>query len=106
MKRKDFEVCKSVFEALFQNNPIHKSDLRALTGLGARSVNKWVDLIAFIQSQPELKITKKGRYEMLELEKQKVDTTIYPETLEALKLMKKFLELPPEELKKKLELLK
>lgn len=105
MKRKDFDVCKSVFEALFQKNPIHKSDLRSLTGLGARSVNKWVDLIAFIQSQPELKITKKGRYEMLELEKRKVDTAVYPETIEALKLMKKFLELPPEELKKKLELL-
>ena len=105
MKRKDFDVCKSIFEALFQNNPIHKSDLRALTGLGHRSVNKWVDLIAFIQSQPELKITKKGRYEMLELEKQKVDMEIYPETIEALKLMKKFLELSPEELKKKLELL-
>lgn len=106
MKRTDFEVCKSVFEALFQNNPIHKSDLRKLSGLSARSVNKWVDLIAFIQSQPDLKITKKGRYEMLELEKHKVDTTIYPETLEALKLMKAFLDLPPEELKKKLELMK
>jgi len=106
MKRREFEICKLIFETLFQNNPIHKSDLRAFTGLGARSVSKWVDLIAFIQSQPNLKITKKGRYEMLELEKQRVDTTIYPETLEALKLMKKFIELPPEELKKKLELLK
>ena len=106
MKRKEFEICKSIFETLFQHNPIHKSDLRETTGLGAQSINKWVDLIAFIQSQPYIKIIRKGKYEMLELEKQKVDTEIYPETLEALKLMKAFLQLPPEELKKKLELLK
>lgn len=106
MKRKDFEICKSVFETLFQHNPVHKSDLRELTGLGAYSVNKWVDLIAFIQSQPNLKITKKGRYEMLELEKDKADTTIYSETREALKLMKELIELSPEELKDKLELLR
>jgi len=105
MKRTDFEVCKSVFEALFQRNPIHKSELRDLTGLGAKSVNKWVDLIAFIQSQPKLKITKSGRYEMLDLEKHKVDMTVYPETIQALKLMKTLLDLPPEELKKKLEML-
>lgn len=103
MKRADFEVCKSVFEALFQNNLIHKSDLRELTGLGPRSINKWVDLIAFIQSQPKLKITKKGRYQMLELEKPPLDETLYPETVEALKIMSSFLKLPPDELKKKLE---
>lgn len=103
MKRTDFEVCKAIFEALFQNNPIHKSDLRKLTGLGPRSVNKWVDLIAFIQSQPEVKITKTGRYQILELEKPPFDETIYPETLEALKIMSSFLKLPPDELKKKLQ---
>ena len=106
MKRREFEICKSIFETLSQKNPVHKSDLREFIGLGARSVNKWVDLIAFIQSQPYLKITKKGRYEMLELEKAKEDTAIYPETLEALKLMQAFLELPTEDLKKKLEALK
>jgi len=105
MKRTDFEVCKSVFEALFQKNPIHKSELRDLIGLGAKSVNKWVDLIAFIQSQPKLKITKSGRYEMLDIEKHKVDMTVYPETIQTLKLMKILLDLPPEELKKKLEML-
>lgn len=106
MKRTDLAVCKSVFEALFQKNPIHKSELRESTGLGARSVNKWIDLVAFVQSQPRLKITKSGRYEMLELEKQKVDMEVYPETLEALKVMKALIDLPPEKLKEKLELLK
>ena len=103
MKRTDFDVCKSIFEALFQNNPIHKSDLRALTGLGPRSVNKWIDLIAFIQSQPKLKITKSGRYQILELATPSPDEKVYPENIEALKAMKALLNLPPDELKKKLE---
>ena len=103
MKRTDFEVCKSVFEVLFQNNPIHKSDLRGLTSLGPRSVSKWVDLIAFIQSQPKLKITKKGRYQMLELEKPPLDEKVDAETIEALKIMKSLIELPPEELRKRLD---
>ena len=103
MKRTDFEVCKSIFEALFQNNSIHKSDLRELAGLGPRSINKWVDLIAFIQSQPKLKITKSGRYQMLQLETPPLDETLHPETIEALKIMRTFLKLPPDELKKKLE---
>jgi len=103
MKRTDFEVCKSIFEVLFQNNPIHKSDLRALTGLGPRSVNKWIDLIAFIQSQPKLKITKSGRYQILELATPSPDEKVYPENIEALKAMKALLNLPPDELKKKLE---
>jgi hypothetical protein len=103
MKRTDFEVCKSVFEVLFQNNPIHKSDLRGLTSLGPRSVSKWIDLIAFIQSQPKLKITRKGRYQMLELEKPPLDEKIDSETLEALKIMRSLIQLPPEELKKKLD---
>ena len=103
MKRTDFEVCKSIFEALFQNNPIHKSDLRGLTGLGPRSVNKWTDLIEFIQSQPALKITKKGRYQMLELEKPPFNEKISPEGIEALKVMRTLLTLPPDKLKKKLE---
>ena len=105
MKRTEFEVCKSIFETLFQNNPIHKSNLRELTGLGQRSINKWVDLIAFIQNQPNLKITKVGRHQMLELEKPALDETVYPETIEALNAMKRLLELPPDELKKKLEVL-
>jgi hypothetical protein len=103
MKRTDFEVCKSVFEVLFQNNPIHKSDLRGLTSLGPRSVSKWVDLIAFIQSQPKLKITRKGRYQMLELEKPPLDEKIDYETVEALKIMRSLLKLPPDELKKRLD---
>jgi hypothetical protein len=102
MKRTDFEVCKSVFETLFQNNPIHKSDLRSLMGLGPRSVNKWVDLIAFIQSQPKLKITKSGRYQTLELEKAPLDEKLEPETIETLKIIRAFLNLPAEELKEKL----
>lgn len=103
MKRTDFEVCKSIFEALIQNNPIHKSDLRELTGLGPKSVNKWVDLIGFIQSQPKLKITKSSRYQILELATPPPDEKVYPETIEALKLMRSLLVLPPDELKKKLE---
>jgi len=103
MKRTYLEVCKSIFEVLFQKNPIHKSDLRELTGLGPRSVNKWIDLIGFTQSQPKLKVTKKGRYQMLELEKPPFDETLYPETIEALKIMRSFLNLPLDELKKKLE---
>jgi len=102
MKRTDFEVCKSVFEVLFQKNPIYKSELRELTGLGPRSVNKWVDLVGFIQSQPKLKITKKGRYQILELEKPPLEETLHPETIEALKIMRSFLNLPLDELKKKL----
>ena len=104
-KRTGFEICKSIFEALFQKNSIYKSDLRKLTGLGAKSINKWIDLITFIQSQPCVMITRKGRYEILELKRQEADTKIYPETIEALKLIKKLIELPPEELKKKLEIL-
>jgi hypothetical protein len=103
MKRTDFEVCKSVFEVLFQNNPIHKSDLRGLTSLGPKSVNKWVDLIAFVQSQPKLKITRKGRYQMLELEKPALDEKIDSETVEALRIMRSLIELPPDELKKRLD---
>jgi len=105
VKRTDFEVCKSIFEALFQNNPIHKSDLRELTGLGASSINKRIDLIAFIQSQPKLKIITRGKYQMLELEKPPLDETMYPETIEALKAMKELIMLPPDELKKRLEIL-
>lgn len=103
MKRTDFEVCKSVFEVLFQKNPIHKSDLRELTSLGPRSVNKWVDLIAFIQSQPKLKIMKKGRYQMLELEKAPLDDKVDAETIEALKIMRSLIKLPPDELKQRLD---
>jgi hypothetical protein len=102
MKRTDFEVCKSVFEVLLQKNPIHKSDLRGLVSLGPRSVNKWIDLIAFIQSQPKLKIIKKGRYQMLELERPPLEETLDPEAVEALKIMRSFLKLSPDELKKKL----
>jgi len=102
MKRTDFEVCKSVFETLFQNNPIHKSDLRTYIGLGPRSINKWVDLIAFIQSQPKLKITNSGRCQILELEKPPLDEKLEPETIEALKIMSSFLRLPPDKLKEKL----
>lgn len=103
MKRTDFEVCKSIFETLFQKNPIHKSDLREINGLGASSVSKWVELISFIQSQPRLKIIKSGKYQMLELEKPPLDETIHPETVEALKAMKELIMLPPDELKKRLE---
>lgn len=103
-KRTDFEVCKSIFEVLFQRNTIHKSDLRKLIGLNAKSINKWVDLITFVQSQPEIIVAKKGRYEILEIKRQE-DKIIYPETIEALKLMRKLIELPPEELKEKLEML-
>jgi hypothetical protein len=102
LKRTDFEVCKSVFETLFQKNPIHKSDLRTLTGLGPYSVNKWVDLIAFIQSQPKLKITKSGRCQMLELEKPPLEEEVDPEAIEALKMMRAFLKLSPSEFKQKL----
>jgi len=101
-KRTDFEVCKSIFDALFQKNPIYKSDLRELSGLGPRSVSKWVELIAFIQSQAKLKVTKIGRYEMLELEKQ-YGEEVYPETIEALKAMRSLLTLPPDEFQKKLK---
>lgn len=104
LKRTRLEVCKEIFETLIQKNPIHKSDLRELVGLGPHSINKWIDLISFIQSQPELKIVKSGRYEMLELER-KIDKKIYPETIEALKAMKALLELSPEELKRKFEAL-
>jgi len=103
MKRTNIEICKSVFEALFQNNPIHKSDLRELTGLGPRSINKWIDLISFIQSQPRLKITEIGREQVLELEKHPQDVTIYSETVEALKAMKTLIDLPPDELTNRLE---
>lgn len=104
-KRTEFEICKTIFETLFQNNLIHKSDLRELTGLGQRSINKWVNLIAFIQSQPNLEITKVGRQQMLELEKSALDETVFPETIEALNAMKRLLELPPNELRKKLKTL-
>lgn len=104
-KRTEFEICKTIFETLFQNNPIHKSDLRELTGLGQRSINKWVNLIAFIQSQPNMEITNVGRQQMLKLEKPAFDGKIFPETIEALKAMKQLLELPSNELKKKLEAL-
>lgn len=102
MKRTDFEVCKSVFETLFQKNPVHKSDLRTLTGLGPSSVNKWIDLIEFIQSQPKLKIIKSGRCQMLELEKPSLEEKIDPEAIEALKVMRSFIKMSPEELKQKL----
>jgi hypothetical protein len=73
--------------------------------LGPRSINKWIDLIGFIQSQPKLKITatKSGRYKILELAKRPVDEEIYPETVKALRAMKSLLNLPPDELKKRLE---
>jgi len=103
MKRTDFDLCKSIFETLFQNNPIHKSDLRTLMGLGPRSINKWIELIAFIQSQPKLKITKSGRYQILELATPSPDEKVYPETIEALKAMRSLLLLPSDELNKKLE---
>lgn len=103
MKRKDLEICKCVFETLFQKNPIHQSDLRSLTGLGPKSIKKWTDLITFIQSQPELKITKSGRYKMLELVKPPMDNRIYPETIEALKAMRDFFKLTPDEARKKID---
>jgi ribonuclease D len=102
MKRTEFQICKEIFEALFQNNPIHKSDLRNLTGLGQSSINKWVDLIGFIQSQSKLKITKVGRHKILELEKPPLDETVYPETIEALKAMKAILKMNSEEIRKEL----
>ena len=105
-KRSSFEVCKAIFEALFRASPIYKSELREMTGLGARSVDRWVDLITFIQSQPALNVIKRGRLEMLEIERQKIDETIYPETLEALKAMRDLIMLPKGELKRKIELLK
>lgn len=106
VKRTDFEICKLIFEALFQKNPVYKSDLRELVGLGPKSINKWIDLITFIQSQPKIKITKIGRNQVLELETPSLEKDIYPETIEALKVMRLFLRLSPDELKKKLELLR
>ena len=103
MKRTDFEICKLIFEALFQKNPVYKSDLRNLVGLGPKSINKWLDLITFIQSQPKIKITKIGRNQVLELETPPFEKDIFPETIEALKAMEIFLKLSPEERKKKLE---
>ncbi len=92
MKRSQIEVIRDLFDKLFVENPIQKSALRRRTGLGNNSINSWIEIIEFIQSQPMLLIKKEGRKTMLELEKERNDTKIYPETIEGLKALKKLLE--------------
>lgn len=103
MKRSNFQICKSIFEALLVSNPLYKSELREKADLGAESIDRWVDLITFIQSQPTLNVLEYGRHQLLELEKTETDVEITPEALVALKRMKNFLDLSEEEIEKRLK---
>lgn len=45
--------------------PFPKNKLREL-GLGSQSINQWLDLILFIQMQPQIKILKVGNYTLVQ----------------------------------------
>lgn len=69
MKKTLLNRTRDIFNLLDQQNePIYKSELRTL-GLGAKSADRYIELIEFIQSQPKIKVTRIKNNVFIELEK-------------------------------------
>jgi hypothetical protein len=59
---------KNIFELLeAQNDVIYKSDLKKV-GIDSTSAERWIALIQYIQSQPELEVIQAGRYKTIKLQ--------------------------------------
>lgn len=66
-KRTNRKLVELIFDQLKKNQRMFKSDFEKF-GLNNYSINDWVELICFIQSQPKLKTIKQNRITMYELE--------------------------------------
>lgn len=103
--RKKFEISKEIFEALYEESPLLKTELAKKVGLNTDSLSQWIDVIEFIQRQPKLLKSKIGkRIEVIDLEKEEVSETITPEMVEAMvefgKYLDKIEEIPKKEVEK------
>ncbi|MFW9991524.1 MAG: hypothetical protein ACFFD4_05655 [Candidatus Odinarchaeota archaeon] len=60
------ERAKEIFDYIdYYGEPFPKTKLREL-GLDSKSVNNWIDLIIFIQEQPEIQLLKVGNYTLVQ----------------------------------------
>jgi hypothetical protein len=72
IKRRKSRTLKKRVEEIFSYiedhpEPFPKNQLRKL-GLGSKSINQWLDLILFIQTQPQIKLLKVGNYTLIQKE--------------------------------------
>ena len=90
MKRTTFDIVKEIFEALYEESPLLKTELAKKVGL---NIGQWIDIIEFVQRQPKLLKTKIGkRIEVIDLEKEEVKEEITPEAEFKKPLMKRYLK--------------
>ncbi|MEE8358626.1 MAG: hypothetical protein V3R82_04370 [Candidatus Hydrothermarchaeales archaeon] len=88
-----FEVSKDIFDALYVESPLLKTELARESKLNTDSLDQWIDMIDFIQRQPKLFRKKIGkRIEVIDLEKEVVSETITPEIVKAMVEFEKRLE--------------
>jgi len=91
--RTAFDIAKEIFEALYGESPLLKTELAKKVGLNTDSLSQWIDIIEFIQRQPKLLKKKIGkRIEVVDLEKEGVKEEITPEIVEAMVEFEKYLE--------------
>ncbi len=91
--RTAFDIAKEIFEALYEESPLLKTELAKKVGLNTDSLSQWIDIIEFIQRQPKLLKKKIGkRIEVIDLEKEEVKEEITPEIVEAMIEFEKHLE--------------
>lgn len=97
--RTAFDIAKEIFEALYEESPLLKTELAKKARLNTDSLSRWIDIIEFVQRQPKLLKKKIGkRIEVVDLEKEEVKEEITPEIVEAMiefeKHLKKVEEVP------------
>ncbi|MBI5253087.1 MAG: hypothetical protein HY930_01625 [Euryarchaeota archaeon] len=91
--KKKLKSPKEIFEALYEESPLLKTELAKKVGLNTDSLSQWIDIIEFIQRQPKLLKKKIGkRIEVVDLEKEEVKEEITPEIVEAMVEFEKHLE--------------
>lgn len=69
-KKRKTRTLKERVEEIFDyiekhNQPFPKTKLKEL-GLGSKSVDNWLDLILFIQQQPQIQLVKVGNYTLVQ----------------------------------------
>lgn len=63
------EKAEKLFNFLEEKDePVYRSDLRKI-GFDAKSLDKWIELIEYVQNQPALKVNRAGKYMTIGLEK-------------------------------------
>ncbi|MDI6654417.1 MAG: hypothetical protein QME59_00840 [Candidatus Hydrothermarchaeota archaeon] len=83
--RTAFDIAKEIFEVLYGESPLLKTELAKKVGLNTDSLNQWIDIIEFVQRQPRFLKKKIGkRIEVVDLEKEEIKEEITPEIVEAM----------------------